>query len=389
MPSSSQSHTHAPPTDDFGDFQQGQQAFQPPSLLPPPPPPSSRSLVTPAKEPVDLIKVSNSSTAQPQGKPPTGGDKYSIFDDLRLISSSDEAMSGPLLDVMKKSSEISPQLPLATTTAAPSTAVPPLPSDGGFADFASFQQAPSTAASGRIGPSAPAAPEVDSSANQGWAAFGDFTSSQVTSSHSVPPPSLPSTSTVILPAAPPSSDAASIKSKASSAFDSLLPPELLPSNKALPKSVNPEPKSVDATLLGSFESKPPSVTNSGTSTVSAGLDFGVFESDISPESSKKKAQKQMTGLEILEEEFSARVSAKATASSSLPPPLNIEEPLVPESAAPLDDFGEFEGYSSPPGGKEKATTGFPPLAGISAGEPSPSLKKKVSNYFNYLPVIII
>jgi hypothetical protein len=280
----------------------------------------------------------------------------------------------PPLDVMKplKSSEISPQLPVATTTAAPPTTVPP-PSDGGFADFASFQQAPSTAASG-IGPPAPAVPEVDdSSANQGWAAFGEFTSSQVTtSSHSLPPPSLPSTS----------SSGSTVKSKADSAFDSLLPPELLPSNKALPKSTEPDPKSVDTTLLGSFESKPSSVAT-GTSTASAGLDFGVFESDISPESSKKKVQKQLTGLEVLEEEFSARMSAKVAATSSLPPPLNIEEPLVPESAPPLDDFGEFEGYSSPPGGggKEKIATGLPPLTAVSAGEPSPSLKKKVSNYF--------
>ena len=320
--------------------------------------------------------MSSSSTAQPQGKSPAGGDKYSVFDNLRSIGSSDEATSGPLLDVMKKSSkslEISPQLPLATTTAAPSAAVPPPPpSDGGFADFASFQQAPSMAAPESFGRSVPAASEAESSANQGWAAFGDFTSSQVSSSHSVPPPSLPSTSTVILPTAPPSSNAAaSSKSKASSVFDSLLPPKLLPSNKVLSKSAES------------------SITTSGTSTTSAGLDFGVFEADILPESSKKKVQKQLTGLEILEEEFSARVSAKATASSSLPSPLNIEEPLVPESAAPLDDFGEFEGYSSPPGGKEKTTMGFPPLAGVSAGEPSPSLKKKVSNYFNYLPVIII
>ena len=76
---------------------------------------------------------------------------------------------------------------------------------------------------------------------------------------------------------------------------------------------------------------------------------------------------------MLEEEFSARVSAKV---ASVPPPLSIEEPLVPESA-PLDDFGEFEAYSSPIGVKEKMTS-LPPLASVSVGEPSPSLKKKVS-----------
>ena len=355
IPSSSLSHTHAPPTDDFGDFQQGQYSFQP-SFLPPPPP---------AKDPVGLINVSSSSTAQPQGKVPTGGDKYSVFDDLHSIGSSGEATSVPLVDVMKssKASETTPQLPLATTTAVPSAPVAP-PSDGSFADFTSFQQVPSSATSG-LGTLAPVVPEVDSSANQGWAAFGDFTSSQVTTSHSFPPP--PSTSTVTLPAASSSSNAVA-KSKAESAFDSLLPPELLPSKA--PKSAESEPKSVETMLLGSFKSKP-SVT--AAASTSAGLDFGIFESNISPESSKKKVQKQLTGLEVLEEEFSARVSAKV---ASVPPPLSIEEPLVPESA-PLDDFGEFEAYSSPGGVKEKMTS-LPPLASVSAGEPSTSLKKKVS-----------
>lgn len=357
VPSSSQSHIQAPPTDDFGDFQQGQQSFQPSSF---PPPPSSSQSLTPA---AGLINVSSSSTAGPQGKPPTGGDKYSVFDDLRSIGGSGEATSVPLLDVMKpsKCSETTPQLPLATTIAPSTVAVPP-PSDSGFADFASFQQAPSSSTTG-VSPSAPAVPKVDNSANEGWAAFADFTSSQATS-FPLPPP----TSTT-LPVAPSSSSVAA-KSKAESAFDSLLPPELLPS-KAF-KSAEPEPKPVEATLLGSLESKSPVTTSTSSNT---GLDFGVFESDISPESSKKKVTKQLTGLEVLEEEFSARVSARVT---SPPAPLSIEEPLVPESA-PLDDFGEFEAYSSSGGGKENKTS-LPPLAaGMSVGEPSPSLKKKVSN----------
>ena len=304
-----------------------------------------------------------------------------MFDNLRSIGGSSEATSMLLFDTMKssKSSEPTPQFPLATTTVAPPSAAamlpPPQPSDGGFADFASFQQAPSSAASG-LGPSAPAVvPEVvdSSSADRGWAAFGDFTSSQATtlsssSPASFPPPPPPSSSsTVILPV--PSSSSVAAESKAESAFDSLLPPELLPSKAPL-KSAESETKSVEATLLGSFENKPSSVST--TTSTSAGLDFGLFESDISPESGKKKAQKQLTGLEVLEEEFSARVSAKV--ASSVTPLLNIDQPLVPE-ATPLDDFGDFEGYSSP---KEKTATGLPPLAGVSTGEPSPSLKKKVS-----------
>ena len=381
MPSSTQSHTHATPTDDFGDFQQGHQSLQP--SFPPPPSSSSPRSLPQAKEPVGLINVSSStsSTAQPQGKTPAGGgDKYNVFDNLRSIGGSSEATSMPLFDAMKssKSSEPTPQFPLATTTVAPPSAAamlpPPQPSDGGFADFASFQQAPSSAASG-LGPSAPAVvPEVvdSSSADRGWAAFGDLTSSQATtlssSPASFPPPPPPSSSsTVILPV--PSSSSVAAKSKAESAFDSLLPPELLPSKAPL-KSAESETKSVEATLLGSFESKPSSVST--TTSSSAGLNFGLFESDISPESGKKKAQKQLTGLEVLEEEFSARVSAKV--ASSVTPPLNIDQLLVPE-AAPLDDFGDFEGYSSP---KEKTATGLPPLAGVSTGEPSPSLKKKVS-----------
>ena len=371
VPSSSQSHTHARPTDDFGDFQQGQQSFQPSSFPPPPPPPppSSQSLA-PASDPVSLINVSNSSTARPQGNSPTGGDKYGMFENLRSIGSSGEATPVPLLDIMKpsKASEMIPQLPLATTTTAPSASVvPPPPSDGGFADFASFQQAPSNSAASGVGPSAPAAPKMDNSANQGWAEFADFTSSQATSSHSFPPP--PSNSTT-LPVVSSSSNAAA-KSKADSAFDTLLPPELLPSKA--PKSAELEPKPVEATFLGSLESKP-SITTTTSSTT--GLDFGIFESNVSPESGKKKATKQLTGLEVLEEEFSARMSAKVT---SPPAPLSIEKPLVPESA-PLDDFGEFEAYSSP-GGVEKKKSSLPPLAGVSVGEPLPSLKKTVSNSF--------
>ena len=344
--------------------------------------------LAPAKEPVGLVNVSSSSNmAQPQGKPPTGGrDKYNVFDDLPSIGSSGEATSVPLLDVVTSSNalKVSPQLPLTTTTVAPSSTAP---SDGGFADFASFQQAPPSSTLPERGPSAQAVSEMvqDGSANQGWAAFGDFTSSQTTSSPSFPPPPSTSTSTsaVTLPAAAAaSSSTTAAKSKAESAFDSLLPPELLPS-KAPPTSAESEPTTtVEATLLGSFESKP-AVTTS-TSTHTAGFDFGVFESDISPESGRKKVQKQLTGLEVLEEEFSARVSAKvAAAAASVPPPLNIEEPLVPESA-PLDEFGEFEGYTSPVGGKEK-TTNLPPLTSVTAGEPSPSLRKKVSTDFKKGP----
>ena len=391
VPSSSQSHAHAPSTDDFGDFQHGQQSFQP--SIPPPPP--------------------SSDTAQPRRKPPTG-DTYSVFDDLHSISSS-EATSMPPSNITsssKAAESAPPQLPLATTIAAAvqgggtslsvfqaaTTMAPtvsksddfgsfssvPLPSSssqsqdgllaftssassaavppsdgGGFADFASFQQAPTSGSTG-LGPAEVAAPEVGNS-TQGWAAFGDFTSSQATSHQdtSFPPP--PPSSTL-----PAISSSNVVKTKAAdSAFDSLLPPELLPSKA--PKSAQPEPKSVKATLFGSLESKP-------SVTTTAALDFSIFESDLSPES-KKKAKKQLTGLEVLEEEFSARrVSAKVASVSA---PLTIEEPLAPESA-PLDDFGEFEAYSSAAGVDDKKTS--LPLADLSAsaGEPSPSLKKKVS-----------
>ena len=407
--------------DDFGDFQQGQKSFEP-SFPPPPPAPLSSQSV---KEPVSLRSYSGSNPTGPQGEPPSG-DKYSVFDDLRSVSSV-EATPVSLSDVMtsSKSSEVVRQLPLATTTtagaqgtyaslnffqAAPITTTAPIiakaddfgsfssvplpasssqkqdgllaftssappvtvgpSSDGGFADFASFQQA-SSSSSSELGPSLATAPKEDNS-SQGWATFADFaSSSQVTSSQqgpSFPPPSSLSSSSTLLAV----SSSTAARSKADSAFDSLLPPELLSSKAS--KGSESEPKSVEAMLLSSLDSKPPVSTSSTTSTTST-LDFGLFESNILPESGKKEEQNHLTGLQVLEEEFSARVSAKVV---SAPATLSMEEPLVPESS-PLDDFGEFEAYSSSGAAVTDKVSSFPPtLTGVSTvGEPSPSLRKKV------------
>ena len=162
----------------------------------------------------------------------------------------------------------------------------------------------------------------------------------------------------------------------------LLPPELMPSKKA-PKSTEAEPQSVEAMLLGSLGSKPSVTTSAATTTnETAALDFGIFESDLSTESKKKDVKKQLTGLEVLEEEFSARVNAKVASATS---PLSIQPPLVPENA-PLDDFGDFEAYSS--SGVDGKKTSVLLLTGVSAtGEPSPTLKKKVSMLYTNHAII--
>ena len=244
--------------------------------------------------------------------------------------------------------------------------------DGGFADFASFQSqsAPASGVGEGLGPLATAA----DNSNQGWAAFTDFKSSSQ-------PQGPSSDQSVLFPSAlvsgAPSKDtsisttttsAAVAKSKAESAFESLLPAELLP--LAVTSSTAP---AESRSLIGYLDSKP-AVT--GAVTVEGGgvggLDFAMFESDQpSPESKKKEKaiKKQLTGLEVLEEEFSARVSAKAASSSTAPAGGSIMEPLVPDSA-PLDEFGDFEAYSSP--SREGKRSG---LLLAEGGESPPNLKK--------------
>ena len=441
----------APPTDDFGDFQQGHQSVKPsfpPQIAPPPRP--SPAVAVHSRSPV--LKPSSGQTQHTGGDkygvfeelkssgsgllsqkqtpplvdPPSGGgliasdltaqvppgkllagEKYSVFDELRSASSG-EATPVPASDLdmlaatTAGSAPVQPQvqLPLSsaqtvpaggvqhdqggallggsassiTTTTTTTTAIggdfgsfslaplssststaPPQqsqtsdPLSSGFADFASFQSASS--GSGL----APVASELANS-DDGWA---NFSSSQHSSSHQFP------TSTLLT-----MSSNNNTKSMAESAFDSLLPPELLPSKA--PKS--PEPV-VPSSTLGSLESKP-SVTTAPTD-----LDFGMFESEPSPES-KQKIKKQLTGLEVLEEEFSARVSAKAASALAS---ASIQAPLVPESA-PLDEFGDFEAYSSP--GKEEKKMNLP-LASIPAGESSPVLKKASNINFCDLTMLTV
>lgn len=337
--------------------------------------------------------VTTSNTAPPDGGKASTGDKYSVFDNLHPVSVSEAKSTNTVQSddfgtfSAAPLSSSSSSAPSATSqqgnggilafSSAPSTSVPPVPGrggdggvgGGGFADFASFQ---SSASTGEIVSS-----QADT-ANDGWAAFTDFTSSESTAAKQdaqFPASTLPTTS----------SNSSTAKSLiADSAFDALLPPELLLSktSKAAAKSVKPV-KPVEPALLDSLESKVTVTTVSApaTTTAAAALDFAMFESD-QPSSSEskelKEEKKQLTGLEILEEEFSARVSAKV--ASSMTASVGILEPLVPESA-PLDEFGEFEAYSSP--GKEEKKTGLPP------GGESPSTLKKVGSGLIQCLVVVI
>ena len=462
-----------PPGDDFGDFQQGHlSSFQPsfPAHLVPPPghttvmaansttsSSNASSIVSaepavpvggdkysvfdelkstgsglisqnlPPTDTAGLMHTSgNSSGTQVQGKI-ASGDKYSMFDDLHSIgsggtnsvTSSDLIMSSlttvitaPLTAGVKQAQSGNVSLTTTTPPAAatslvqnvgfgaysssplssssslssmatslqsqagllPFSSAPVPPSSAnsgtndsstGFADFASFQSAPS-GKSEQVGFSQTTHGADNST--QDWAAFTDFKSSQDTSLQQNL--GFPSTS---LPTASQSSGistttfgAAAVESKVGSAFDSLLPAELL-SSKTL-KSAAPVESSLS--LLDPLNSKQPatSTTTAPSSVVAVELEAFDQLSLDSKEKKKDDAKKPLTGLEILEEEFSARVSAKAASSTSSVPSGSIPEPLVPESA-PMDDFGDFEAYSSP--GKEGKKTSLLPVTD------SPPVLKKV------------
>ena len=405
--------------DEFGDFQQGQAHYSslvpsfPSQPAPLPQPPSNRP-------PLGVPAVSKNTLSSFQAPAQTqnssgGGDKYGIFDELKSAGGGLPSQSKPPTDTVFKSSSAarsqeekpptrdkygvfgsvnSTKVNAATAVVKKSedfgkfsSALPPLPSSSSSSNtatsqwekdgFPAFSSSSSTSMSVPIPSSGSdngsnsgggfasfqdsASQEVTESqtgtSSEGWAAFSDFPSS-----HGTPDilSNLPTTS---------SKDAIT-KSKADSAFDSLLPPELLPSKTT--KTVKPvEPtKPVEPAHLGSLDNQPPVTTFAISSTATAvDLDIASFESgqpSTESKENKKEVKKQLTGLEILEEEFSARVSAKVTTSTAS---ADILEPLVPESA-PLDEFGDFEAYSSP-GGKEKKK------ANLLPGGESPSSLKKV------------
>ena len=289
----------------------------------------------------DATGLTSATTGLPAPSAPTAG----TGDDFGFFSSAPPPSSSFLSTVAPQQSKD------GLLTALPASVPPSGGSDGGFADFASFQSAPPVGGA-----------MADTSSHEGWAAFGEFTSTSsqgVSSKQDVlfPPPGS------FVPTIPPTGTLAT-KSKADSAFDALLPAELLPSKTSKAKE---PPES--STLITSIT---PVVATSAAPlpSTSVGLDLTMFDSEQpSPQSKKKKKEvkKQLTGLEILEEEFSARVSAKASSSSSA---VDMSEPLVPESA-PLDEFGEFEAYSSP--GREKK--GDLPLGGVSTRDSPPGLRK--------------
>ena len=468
-----------PPGDDFGDFQQGHlSSFQPsfPARLVPPPghttvmaansTTSSSSALTISAEPAvpvggdkysvfDEVKSTgsglisqnlpltdtaglmhtsgNSGGTQVQGKT-ASGDKYSMFDDLcsigsdgtNSVTSSDlitsslatvntapltagvkQAQSGNVSSVTLttttpaaaaslvqnvgfgaysssplSSSSSSSLSSMATSLQSQAGLLPfssaPLPpssansgtndSSTGFADFASFQSAPS-GKSEHVGFSQTAHGADNST--QDWAAFTDFKSSQDTSLQQnlgFPSASLP-TASQSSGISSTTFGAAAVESKVGSAFDFLLPAELL-SSKTL-KSAAPVESSLS--LLDPLNSKQPATSTTTAPSSAVAVELGAFD-QLSLDSKEKKkddAKKPLTGLEILEEEFSARVSAKAASSTSSVPSGSILEPLVPESA-PMDDFGDFEAYSSP--GKEGKKTSLLPVTD------SPPVLKKVIYY---------
>lgn len=420
-----QAHLPVPPSapprvDDFGDFQHGQAHYSssqpsfPSQPVPLQQPSSSRPLGEPA--------VSKGASASLQASVQTqnssgGGDKYGIFDELRSAGGGLLSQSKPPTDTVFKSSTAarsqeekpptedkygafgdfhssnsSTKVNAATAVVKNdnfgnfSSAPPPPPSstssntatsqwekDG----FPAFSSSSSTAMPAPIASSGsdsgsnsgggfasfPGSASQEAresqmgSSSEGWAAFTDFPSSHGTSDILSNLPTTYSKDPVA-------------KSKADSAFESLLPPELLPSKTS--KTVKPaEPTNpVEPAHPGSLDNQPPVTTSSTSSaTTAVGLDITSFESDqplMESKEKRKEVKKQLTGLEILEEEFSARMTAKATLSTA---PADILEPLVPESA-PLDEFGDFEAYSSP-GGKEKNKVNLLP------GGESPSSLKKV------------
>lgn len=328
-------------------------------------------LLSQSQPPTDAVSNSSNTALLREERPPTG-DKYNVIGDFHSVSSTDINAGAAVIKSgdFGNFSHAPPLSSISTNTAtsqqskdgfpafssSSSTSVPPIASSGsdngsnsggGFADFASFLDSTSQEVT----------VSQTGSSNEGWAAFADFTPSQGTSAKPDILSNLPMTS----------SEDTTTKSKGDSAFDSLLPPELLTSKTT--KTVKPvEPaKPVQPARLDSLDIQP-IVSTSATSSTTAvgGLGIASFGSDQTSTESKEKKEvkKQLTGLEILEEEFSARVSAKVASSAT---PADILEPLVPKSA-PLDEFGEFEAYSSPEKEKKKANL-------LTGGESPSSLRK--------------
>ena len=109
----------------------------------------------------------------------------------------------------------------------------------------------------------------------------------------------------------------------SSAFDDILPPELVSLRH---KDSDSATGLQEGSALGMVNKKP------------------------SPKA-EPKLTKKMTGLEILEEEMNrAATSAESSKPPSFPLQSLVPEPVGPNSATSLDSFGEFESFS---GSKEK------------------------------------
>ena len=151
-----------------------------------------------------------------------------------------------------------------------------------------------------------------------------------------------------------------------SAFDSLLPSELKP--KTVPSD---QPSNQLASL--EIENKNALkeidiIGNSPASHKDSTLSGGLLSLDIFAKTPQPK--KQLTGLDILNEEMTARLLSSET--NQQPAPSLDDKPLVPES---MDEFGDFETYSSRSPAKGRKVN-----HSVNSHEDLSALETKVSGY---------
>ena len=146
-----------------------------------------------------------------------------------------------------------------------------------------------------------------------------------------------------------------------SAFDSLLPSELKP--KTVP-SDQPSKQLASLEIENKDTLKVIDIGSHKDGTLSGGLlSLDMFAKTPQP-------KKQLTGLDILNEEMTARLLSSE--SNQQPAPSLDDKPLVPES---MDEFGDFETYSSrspAKGGKVNHS--------VNSDEDLSALETKVSGY---------
>ena len=214
------------------------------------------------------------------------------------------------------------------------------PSDGSLDDdFGAFSSGPMPPQSSGV-PTKPSA--SDTSSGGGWANFD-----------SMPPPLPPSTSSS-------SFTAPASASNSTSGTQSFMTTSTAPSDNA---GVFDDPLLKDLQL-------------------DKDLKLESHPEKASPETQPKKVAKQLSGLEILDEEMSNRLSAASNEPKDPAPPSLVPLStlsLVPEPAGPsssstsLEKFGEFETYSA--GAKEK---GEESEGGVSGSSPGVTARSKVS-----------